>query len=48
MPWIAVLVVLYLVLGLRDRSKADSTHLTLLVATAVVLAVVFFLPVTPT
>jgi hypothetical protein len=42
--WIAVLVVGYMVLGLRDPDRADSTHLSLVVITAVVLAVVFLLP----
>jgi hypothetical protein len=44
MGWIAALVVGYMLLGLRDPAKANSTHLSILVITAVVLAVVFVLP----
>ena len=44
MAWIAVLVVVYMLLGLRNPTRADSTHLSIVVITAVVLAVVFVLP----
>jgi hypothetical protein len=44
MAWIGLLIALYLVLGLRDHTRADSTHLTILVVTIVVLAMVFVLP----
>jgi hypothetical protein len=44
MAWIALLMGAFIAVGLRDRTKADSTHLTIIVVTAVVLAVVFALP----
>jgi hypothetical protein len=44
MAWIAVLVVGYMLLGLRDPARANSTHLSIVVITTVVLAVVFVLP----
>jgi hypothetical protein len=44
MLWIAFLVTVFITLGLRDRAKADSTHLTIVVVTVLVLAAVFVLP----
>jgi hypothetical protein len=44
MAWVALLLAIFMVLGLRDRARADSTHLTVVVVTALVLAVVFVLP----
>lgn len=42
MEWIAVLVAAFLFLGLRDRTHGGSTHVTILVVTALTLGFVFF------
>jgi heme/copper-type cytochrome/quinol oxidase subunit 4 len=41
MAWMAVLVAVFMFLGLRDRTHGGSTHLTALVAVVVTLTVVF-------
>lgn len=37
----AILVAVFMFLGLRDRTAGGSTHLTVLVVTCITLAVVF-------
>ena len=37
----AILVAVFMFLGLRDRTTGGSTHLTVLVVSAVTLAIVF-------
>jgi len=37
----AILVVVFMYLGLRDRTTGGSTHLTVLVVTCITLALVF-------
>jgi|GraSoiStandDraft_59_1057299.scaffolds.fasta_scaffold1276078_1 hypothetical protein len=41
MQWMAFLVVVFMLLGLRDRTWRGSTHLTVLVVACITLGVVF-------
>ena len=45
MAWILLLLVAYLVIGLRARTYRGSTHLAILLVTILTLGVVFFQPV---
>lgn len=47
MAWIMLLLVAYLVIALRARTYQGSTHLAILLVTAVTLGVVFLQPVSP-
>jgi len=44
MAWVGVLLLLYLVVGLRRRETAGARHVFIAVATALVLAVVYLQP----
>jgi hypothetical protein len=41
MAWLAVLVAVFMFLGLRDRTTGGSTHLTIIVVSCLTLAIVF-------
>jgi hypothetical protein len=41
MAWLAILVAVFMFLGLRDRTHGGSTHLTIIVVSCITLAVVF-------
>ncbi len=41
MAWLAILVMVFMFLGLRDRTTGGSTHLTIIVVSCIALAIVF-------
>jgi len=41
MAWLAILVLVFMFLGLRDRTTGGSTHLTVIVVSCITLAIVF-------
>ena len=43
MQWIAILVIAWLYLGLRDRIYGGSTHVTLLVVVSLVMVTMYFI-----
>lgn len=47
MAWVFFLIALFIWVGLRKRETAGSSHVFILVVTALTLLVVFLLPSTP-
>jgi len=41
MAWLAILLVVFMFLGLRDRTSGGSTHLTIIVVSCITLGIVF-------